>query len=203
MSPSYVICFNRAVSTGILRNRFRASPERRWSFLIEGLPTRSLGYASGRAISWDEHHLASGAGRQEAVGDGHGVHPWCNRRASGGLPRGSAAGWSVGEGAPTGRRSCRDVGARRRDRASPSALRRAASSRRSGSHRPAGALALVIVMARYGTASHPSADQERDHTESVAAAERCPRARHQKIDSRDRPDRRSKLSARRTSPRRS
>jgi len=31
------------------------------------LPTRSLGYASGRAISWDEHHLASGAGRQEAV----------------------------------------------------------------------------------------------------------------------------------------
>jgi hypothetical protein len=82
--------------------------------------------------------------------------------------------------------------------ASPSALRHAASSRRSGSHRPTGALALVIVTARYGTASHPSADQQRGLIESVAAAERCQRARQQKIDSRDRPDRRSRLSARRT-----
>src|SRR5689334_10240033 len=74
---------------------------------------------------------------------------------------------------PAGTR-CRDVGGRRRralHRGGGVDLQRrhATASRRSGSHTPTGAPALVLVTAPYGAASHPSADQERGLTESVAA----------------------------------
>ena len=47
-------------------------------------------------------------------GDRYGVDPWCNRRASGTCLGDRCGGPVGGEGAPTSRRSCRGVGARRR-----------------------------------------------------------------------------------------
>jgi hypothetical protein len=58
--------------------------------------------------------------------------------------------------------------------ASPSALRHAASSRRSGSYRPTRALASVIVTTRYGTASHPSADPQRERGRGGTMSTRTP-----------------------------